>query len=63
MKRRYMEVGDLVKIKYDGVVALITGIESIPSASTSVGPTRWYTLLGQPLPFRGMHLKVINESR
>ena len=58
-----MEVGDLVKIKYDGIVAIITEVKCIPSASTSEGPTRWYTLLGQPLPFRGTHLKVINESR
>ena len=58
-----MEVGDLVKIKYDGVVALITEIESIQSASTSEGPTRWYSLLDQPASFRASQIEVINESR
>ena len=58
-----MEVGDLVKIKYDGIVAVITEVESIPSASTSQGPTRWYTLLGQPVTFRASQIEVINASR
>ena len=58
-----MEVGDLVKIKYDGVVAVITEVESIPSASTSQGPTRWYSLLDQPVSFRASQIEVINESR
>lgn len=58
-----MEVGDLVKIKYDGVVALITEIEPCPHPSGFEGPTRWYSLLGQPVTFRASQIEVINASR
>ena len=58
-----MEVGDLVKIKYDGVVALITEIESYPHPSGFEGTTRWYSLLDQPVSFRASQIEVINESR
>jgi hypothetical protein len=58
-----MKVGDLVKIKYDGVVALITEIESYPHPSGFEGPTRWYSLLDQPVSFRASQIEVINESR
>jgi len=56
-----MKVGDLVKIKYDGVVALVTKIES--DTTVFVCPTRWYSLLGQPVSFRASQIEVINESR
>ena len=51
-----MKVGDLVKIKYDGVVALITKVET-PDGNV------WVHLLGQPVPFRTNRLEVINASR
>ena len=59
-----MEVGDLVKIKYDGVVALITEVESYPHPSGFEGPARWYSLLGHgPVSFRASQIEVINASR
>ena len=61
MKRRYMEVGDLVKIKYDGVVALITEVRS--DNNVYVSPTRWYSLLGQPVSFRASQIELVNASR
>jgi hypothetical protein len=59
-----MKVGDLVKIKYDGVVALVTRIESVANFYKSVTtPTVWYYLLGQPVPFKSNKLEALNESR
>ena len=48
-----MKVGDLVKIKYDGVVALVTRIEFAPNFYKSIAkPTEWVFLSGQDMPFR-----------
>ena len=59
-----MKVGDLVKIKYDGVVALITKIESVPNFYESIpDPTTWIYLLGQPVPLKVNKLEVVSESR
>jgi hypothetical protein len=58
-----MKIGDLVKIKYDGVVTLITEIESYPHPSGFEGPTRWYSLLDQPISFRANQIEVISASR
>ena len=61
-----MKVGDLVKIKYDGVVALITEIETVANFY-QYGPdeavTAWIHLLNQPAPFPTHWLEVINENR
>jgi hypothetical protein len=57
-----VQVGDLVKIKYDGVVALITKIENVDRFHRE-GPTNRYTLLGQPVTFRASQIEVINASR
>ena len=61
-----MQVGDLVKIKYDGVVALITEIETVANFY-QYGPdeavTVWIHLLNQPVAFQTNKLEVINESR
>jgi len=51
-----MKVGDLVRIKYDGVVALVVRIKG-----HDVRP--WVWLLDQPVPFRTDKLEVINASR
>ena len=59
-----MKVGDLVKIKYDGVVALVTRIEFAPNFyKTVTKPTEWVFLSGQATPFRPHRLEVVNESR
>ena len=61
-----MKVGDLVKIKYDGIVAIVTEIETV-SNFYQYGPdeavTTWIHLLNQPVPFKTNKLEVINESR
>ena len=56
-----MQVGDLVRIKYDGVVALIVEVE-VCQAGTDY-PGAWFHLLNQPVPFRANKLEVINASR
>ena len=59
-----MKVGDLVKIKYDGVVALVTRIESVSNFYKSVTkPTEWVFLSGQDMPFRPHRLEVVNAGR
>ena len=63
MKGRDMKVGDLVKIKYDGVVALVTRIEFAPNFYKSVTkPTEWVFLSGQDVPFRPHRLEVVNAT-
>ena len=59
-----MKVGDLVKIKYDGVVALVTRIEFVDNYYKSITkPVEWIFLSGQDMPFRPHTLEVVNESR
>jgi hypothetical protein len=56
-----IKVGDLVKIKYDGVVALVTRIEFAPNFYKSVTkPTEWVFLSGQDMPFRPHTLELVN---
>ena len=58
-----IKVGDLVKIKYDGVVALVTRIEFTSNFYKSVTkPTEWVFLSGQDVPFRAHRLEVVNAS-
>ena len=57
-----MKVGDLVKIKYDGVVALITEVETVQFAPNEAKNV-WFHLLGQPVLFKADRLEVLNESR
>ena len=59
-----MKVGDLVKIKYDGVVALITRIALVDNYYKSITkPVEWVYLSGQDVPFRPHTLEVVNASR
>ncbi len=59
-----MKVGDLVKIKYDGVVALVTRIALVDNYYKSITrPVEWVFLSGQDMPFRPHTLEVVNESR
>jgi len=59
-----MKVGDLVKIKYDGVVALVTRIALVDNYYKSITkPVEWVYLSGQDMPFRPHTLEVVNESR
>ena len=47
------KVGDLVKIKYDGVLALVCRV-AYHNANDS-----WVYLLNQPVPFRPERLEMI----
>ena len=59
-----MKVGDLVKIKHDGVVALVTRIEFVDNYYKSITkPVEWIFLSGQDMPFRPHTLEVVNEGR
>ena len=55
-----MNVGDLVKIKYDGAMALVERIETV---HVGCGPVTWFYLLGIDPGFRRFHLEAISESR
>lgn len=57
-----MKVGDLVKIKYDGVVALVTKVETVQFAANEHKNT-WVHLLGQSVLFKAANLEVINANR
>ena len=56
-----MRVGDLVKIKYNGVVTLVVEVEVCQTGENR--PGAWYHLLNQPVSFRAENLEAINESR
>ncbi len=59
-----MKVGDLVKIRYDGTVALVTRIALVDNYYKSITkPVEWVYLSGQDMPFRPHTLEVVNESR
>jgi len=59
-----MRVGDLVKIKYDGVVAIVTRIEPMTNFYKSITePTIWVFLHDQPVPFRPHTLEVVSANR
>ena len=59
-----MKVGDLVKIRYDGVVALVTRIALVDNYYKSITkPVEWVYLSGQDMPFRPHTLEIVNESR
>ena len=59
-----MKVGDLVRIRYDGVVALVTRIAFVDNYYKSITkPVEWIFLSGQDMPFRPHTLEVVNESR
>jgi hypothetical protein len=57
-----VKVGDLVKIKYDGVVALITKVETVQVPLSPYKAT-WIHLLNQPVSFKVQQLEVINANR
>ena len=57
-----MKVGDLVKIKYDGVVALVTRIALVDNYYKSITkPVEWVFLSGQDMPFRPHTLEIVND--
>ena len=59
-----MQVGDLVRVKDSGVVALVTRIEFAPNFYKSVTkPTEWVFLSGQDTPRRPHTLEAVNASR
>jgi len=58
-----MQVGDLVKIKYDGVVALVTRIETVDNYYKSKPQIEWVFLHGQDMPIKAGKLVLISESR
>jgi len=59
-----MKVGDLVKIKYDGVVALVIRIESVDNYYKSITkPIEWVWLSGQDMPIKASKLELFSASR
>ena len=59
-----MQVGDLVKVKYDGSLGLVTRIVLARSFYKSISkPSPWVFLSGHDSPYKPHSLEVINESR
>lgn len=57
-----MKVGDLVKVKQTGAVALVTEIKFAPNFYKSVGgKSPWVFLLGHVSPYKPHRLEAINE--
>ena len=59
-----MQVGDLVKVKYDGSAGLVTRIVLAHSFYKSISkPSPWVFLSGHDSPYKPHSLEVVNESR
>jgi len=64
-----MNIGDLVKIKYEGwfehngKLGVVTKVESQPSRVGADRMVTWAYLLGFPYRVKKEHLEMINESR
>ena len=59
-----MQVGDLVKVKYDGSVGLVTRIVLARSFYKSISkPSPWVFLSGHDSPYKPHSLEVVSESR
>jgi len=59
-----VKVGDLVKVKHDGAVALVTRIVFARSYYKSITkPSEWVFLCGHDSPYKPHRLEVINEGR
>ena len=57
-----MKVGDLVKIKYDGKVSIVTEVK-MQSLGGHTKPMGWVRLHNEWMTFNVDKLEVINESR
>jgi hypothetical protein len=57
-----MKAGDLVKIKYDDRVKLVTKVEIEP-LEHDINRGTWIHLLGEDITFRKEHLEVLSASR
>ena len=57
-----MRAGDLVKIKYDGKVRLVTEVETVQFGSDEHINT-WVHLHNERMIFKAENLEVLNASR
>ena len=57
-----MQVGDLVRIKYDGKVSIVTGVK-VQSLGGHTKPMTWVRLHNEWVTFNVDKLEVINASR
>ena len=59
-----MKVGDLVKVKYNGSLGLVTRIVMARSYYKSLAASSpWVFLSGHDSPYKPHRLEVVNESR
>ena len=59
-----MKVGDLVKVKFNGSVGLVTRIVMARSFYNSLSKASpWVFLSGHDSPYKPHSLEVLNESR
>ena len=57
-----MKVGDLVRIKYDGKVSIVTGVK-VQSLGGHTKAMTWVRLHDERMTFNADKLEVINASR
>ncbi len=57
-----MKVGDLVRIKYDGKVSIVTGVK-MQSLGGHTKPMTWVRLHDERMTFNADKLEVINANR
>ena len=57
-----MKAGDLVRIKYDGKVSIVTGVK-VQSLGGHTKPMTWVRLHDERMTFNADKLEVINASR
>ena len=57
-----MRAGDLVRIKYDGKVSIVTEVET-EHLGVPPSETIWVHLHNERMVFKAEKLEVINESR
>ena len=63
MKGRDMKVGDLVKVKYNGSLGLVTRIVMARSYYKSLAaPSPWVFLSGHDSPYKPHSLEVVNAG-
>ena len=57
-----MKVGDLVRLKYDGTVRIVTG-GTVQALGGHTKPMTWVRLHDERMTFNADKLEVINASR
>ena len=65
MKDRDIKIGDLVRVKDSGVVAIVTQMEAVPNFYKSIAALTVWAFLShdERTPIKASKLEVLNASR